>query len=116
VLREEFRFTLGSTATKKFISNKIKEIHEIVDESDIDDFLAKASDKVTFIRKTGLIDQFDSLVTYLELDPKLYSLDFISLITIRSNIYHGKAPQEDVKPYNSKMRLLINDLLLRLIQ
>lgn len=115
-IREEFRFTKGLTATKNFISKKIKEIHEIVDESDIDDFLARASGKVTFIKKTGLIDQFDSLATYLELEPKSYSLDFTNLITIRSNIYHGKAPQEDVKPYNSKMRLLINDLLLRLIQ
>lgn len=115
-IREEFKFTTGTKATKKFISEKIKEISEIIDESDVEDFLLKASGKVTFIKKTGLIDQFDSLANYLDLDPKSYSLDFTSLITIRSDIYHGKPPREDIKPYNSKMRLLINDLLLRLIQ
>ena len=115
-IREEFKFTTGKEATYKFIRDKIKEISVIVDQCDIEDFLAKASGKVTFVKKTGLKDQFDSLVTYLNLDPKSYSLDFVSLITIRSDIYHGNPPREDVKPYNSKMRLIINDLLLKLIQ
>ena len=115
-IREEFIFTTDKKATDKFIKNKIKDIVEIVDPSDSVDFVSKASSKVNFIKKTGLIDQFDSLVSYLGLNPEIYDLDFKNLIKIRNDIYHGKKPNEDVLSYNGKMKMLINDLILNLIQ
>jgi len=115
-IKEEYEFVNGKGTTNKKIKNKIKEISEIVKDEDKEDFLSNAHNKVTFIRKTGLKDQFDSLVTYLGLDPTLYNLDFIKLISIRNDIYHGNSPREDVKPYNDKMRILIDDLILVLIQ
>jgi len=115
-IREEFKFAMGKTTTNKYIKNKIKEIADIVDDSDRDEFLLKASYKVNFIKKTGLIDQFDSVVTYLALRPETYNLDFKNLVKIRNDIYHGKAPHENIKPFNVKMSMLINDLVLSLIQ
>jgi len=115
-IKEEFKFSLSKSATVKYIKGKIKEIVDIVDSEDKEEFLQKANQKVTFIKKTGLTDQFDSLVSYLQLDPSAYNLDFIQLIKIRNNLYHGSESQEDVKPYNNKMIDLINDLLLRMIQ
>jgi hypothetical protein len=115
-IKEEFVFATDKKATDKFIKNKIKDIVEIVDPSECVDFVSKASSKVNFIKKTGLIDQFDSLVSYLGLNPETYGLDFKNLIKIRNEIYHGKKPNEDVLPYNGKMKMLINDLILNLIQ
>ncbi len=114
-IKEEFNFIKGKNATDKFIKLKIKEIEEIVEDSDREDFLNKASDKVTFIKKTGLIDQFDSLLNHLELNPIGYGINFTNLIKIRNSIYHGKLPKEDVKPYNDQMTILIYDMLLKLM-
>lgn len=116
LIKEEFKFIVSKSKTNDIIKNKIKEIAEIVDPLDVQAFLEKASDKVSFIKKTGLIDQFDSLVKYLTLDPLAYDLNFTNLIKIRNDIYHGNAPREDVKPYNKNMKLLVYDLILKLMQ
>lgn len=115
LIKEEFNFTKGKKATDNFIKYKIKEIQEIVDDSDSEDFLNKASDKVSFIKKTGLIDQFESLLSHLELNLLGYNIDFTNLIKIRNSIYHGKLPKEDVKSYNEEMTILIYDMLLKLM-
>jgi len=52
----------------------------------------------------------------LGLNPEIYDLDFKNLIKIRNDIYHGKKPNEDVLSDNGKMKMLINDLILNLIQ
>jgi hypothetical protein len=114
-IKEEFNFTKGKKSTDKFIKLKIKEIEEIVDDSDREDFLNKASDKVSFIKKTGLIDQFESLLSHLELNVLDYNINFTNLIQIRNSIYHGKLPKEDVTPYNEQMTILIYDMLLKLM-
>lgn len=115
-IKEEYEFINGKGTTNKKIKEKIKEIADIVKTEDRADFISNAHNKVTFIRKTGLKDQFDSLVNFLGLTPATYNLDFIQLIKIRNDIYHGNPPRDDVKPYNNAMRLLIDDLVLTLIQ
>jgi len=115
-IKEEYDFICSNTATKGTICNKIKEIAEIVEEKDKSDFISNAHKKVSSIMKTGLIDQFDSLIRFFGLNPEIYQLDFTNLIKIRNKIYHGKQIMEDVKPYNQNMKLLIDDLILRLIQ
>lgn len=115
IIKEEFEFSNGKKSTDKYIKNKIKEIQEIVVESDKEEFDKKASDKVTFIRKTGLKDQFNSLITYLELNSSNYEIDFIYLIKIRNSIYHGKLPKEDIRPYITQMNILIYDMILKTI-
>lgn len=113
-IKEEFDFKMGKKKTNEYIKNKIKEIREIVADSDAEDFENIASDKVTFIRKTGLKDQFDSLLTYLELEPKSYDIDFVNLVKIRNNIYHGKLPEENIKPHIAQMINLVNDMILKM--
>ena len=113
-IKEEFDFKMGKKKTNEYIKNKIKEIKEIVADSDVEGFENKASDKVTFIRKTGLKDQFDSLLTYLELEPKSYDIDFVNLIKIRNNIYHGKLPEGNIKPHITQMINLVNDMILKM--
>jgi hypothetical protein len=114
-IKEEFNFIKGIKPTYKHIRDKIKEISEIVEQSDVIEFKNKASDKVNFIKKTGLIDQFDSLLFYLKLDSSDYEINFIDLIKTRNDIYHGKLPTENVKPYNIEMKLLIYDMILKMI-
>ncbi|HET6558027.1 MAG TPA: hypothetical protein VFG54_11980 [Prolixibacteraceae bacterium] len=113
-IKEEFDFKLSKKKTNEYIKNKIKEIIEIVVDTDAEEFENKASDKVTFIRKTGLKDQFDSLLTYLELEPKSYDIDFVNLINIRNNIYHGKLPEENIKPHIAQMINILNDMILKM--
>nr|WP_319399010.1 hypothetical protein [uncultured Carboxylicivirga sp.] len=115
-VKEEFNFSISKTATKKFIENKLKEISEIVEETDVEEFEDKAKYKVSFIKKTQLIDQFDSLLTYLDIDSTTYDIEFTDLIKIRNNIYHGKLPSEDLKPYIKQMKEIIYDLILKLMQ
>ncbi|MFC6996387.1 hypothetical protein [Rufibacter roseus] len=114
-IKEEYTFKRGVNATDRFIKEKIKEIKEIVDEAEAETFVSKASDKVNFIKKTGLIDQFDNLLVYLSLSPEKYDLNFKKLIQTRNNIYHGKLPNEDVRAYNIGMKSLIYDMMLKLV-
>ena len=62
-----------------------------------------------------MIDQFESLLSHLELNPLDYDINFTKLIRIRNSIYHGKLPKEDVTPYNEQMTILIYDMLLKLM-
>ena len=114
-VKEEFEFTLSKSKTNDFIKNKIKEIGEIVAESDKEEFDSKASLKVTFIKKTGLIDQFESFISYLDLDADKYDIKFEELIKIRNQIYHGNIPEVDVSSYNNEMKKLVLDILLKII-
>lgn len=114
-IKEEYDFTTSKNATDKTIKDAIKSIGSIVQEADRDSFLANASNKVTFIKKTGLIDQFESVITYLDLNPQDYSINFQSLIKIRNNIYHGKVPNDSVDDYNNQMNILSHDMLVKLI-
>lgn len=114
-IKEEFDFTVSKNATEKFIKNKLKEITEIVAQPDKEEFNLKASDKVNFIKKTGLIDQFESLISFMTLNPAKYEIDFSNLIKIRNKIYHGNIPNENIKPYNEQLKSLIYDMVLIMI-
>ncbi|MCC9070971.1 hypothetical protein LNQ49_05080 [Flavobacterium sp. F-65] len=115
IIKEEFEFTKGVKRTNEFIKNKIKEIGEIIKESDQAEFDSKANLKVSFIKKTGLIDQFENFILYLDLDPGKYEVELTDLIRIRNIIYHGSIPQEDITVYNKEMKVMIFDILLRII-
>lgn len=110
---EEFSFILSKRKSNLFIQKKLQEIAEIVQEKDKELYLEKTLQKVSFIRKTGLKDQFDSLLSYLGLSPADYKTDLISLVYIRNQIYHGNFIETDLEPSIRIMRKLINDLLLR---
>ncbi|GAB3840786.1 hypothetical protein [Hymenobacter jeollabukensis] len=114
-IKEEYSFTVGKRKRDNIIKDAIKSISSIVEDSDVKDFEANASNKVTFIRKTGLIDQFSSLISFLGLDAEDYAIDFQTLIRIRNDIYHGNLPDENIPEYNHHMNSLIYDMLLKLI-
>lgn len=114
-IKEEFDFSVSKKATEKFIKNKIKEIEQIVAQPDKEEFNLKASDKVNFIKKTGLIDQFESLISFMTLNPAKYDIDFLILINIRNKIYHGNIPEVNIKPYNEQLKILIYDMVLIMI-
>ena len=114
-IKEEFNFIDGKDKTKEIIKNKIKELKEIVVDADKIAFEESASKKVTAIRKTGLKDQFNSLLNYLELDSKLYDINFTNLINERNRIYHGNLPKEETKSYIVHMKKLIYDMILKII-
>ena len=116
LITEEYKFKVSNRKRDQTIKQKLKDIKDIVDDSDIDNYISNVPNKVNFIKKTGLIDQFDSLVSYLGLNLDAYGIDFKKLIKNRNNIYHGKSPCDDVNLYNKNMKLLINDLILKLIQ
>lgn len=114
-IKEEYNFTESKSATDKYIKNKIKEIKEIVKKHETEEFEKNAHKKVSFIKKTGLIDQFESILLHLELDPSDYNIDFTVLIKTRNNIYHGKLPNTDIQPYVEQMTLMVYDMILKLI-
>lgn len=114
-IKEEYDFETSKEITKRIIKEKILEISSIVADNDKEDFKKNASNKITFIRKTGLKDQFYSLITFLKLPIEEYKIDFGQLIGIRNKLYHGTHVNEDFLLYNSEMRKLINNLLLKLL-
>ncbi|URC14833.1 hypothetical protein [Flavobacterium sp. B183] len=114
-VKEEYAFTGSESYISKFIKTKIKEIGEIVAQVDKQEFESKAFEKVSFIKKTGLIDQFESFITYLNLDPDNYDVEFDQLIKVRNLIYHGNPPDRDVFLYNKEMKVLVYDILLSII-
>nr|GEZ82056.1 hypothetical protein [Tanacetum cinerariifolium] len=114
-IKEEYNFTVSKGETDKTIKETIKSIGPIVNEADRDNFLANANNKVNFIKKTGLLDQFESVITYLDLSPQDYSINFQKLVNIRNNIYHGKLPSDNIEEYNLQMNILIHDMLIKLI-
>lgn len=113
-IKEEFEFTISKTKTIDFIKEKIREIGQIITAGDKDEFDAKASQKVSFIKKTGLKDQFEGFVKYLSLDPADYSLQFEELIRVRNVIYHGNTPNGDIRLYNDELKKLVLDILLKI--
>lgn len=114
-IKEEYDFDLSKAARDKFINDKLKEIGKSVNTKDRVEYLSKTNQKVSFIRKTGLKDQFDSLVTYLGLSPKDYQINFIELINIRNKLYHGNRTETDLNLFIKEMRTLICDLLLKML-
>jgi len=113
-IKEEFNFTRSKRKTDDFIKGKIKEIGEIVADTDMDEFDAKASQKVNFIKKTGLKDQFESFVKYLDLNPADYVLPFENLINVRNVIYHGNIPDADIPLCNKELKKLVLNIILRI--
>lgn len=114
-IKEEFEFTPSKNKTIEFIKKKIREIGEIVAPIDKAEFDAKASQKVSFIKKTGLKDQFEGFVKYLGLDPSHYSLQFEELIQVRNVIYHGHTPDGDISLYNHELKKLVLDILMKVM-
>ncbi|MBZ4035264.1 hypothetical protein K6T82_10835 [Flavobacterium sp. 17A] len=114
-VKEEYAFIGSEGSINKFIKTKIKEIGEIVEEDDKLEFDSKAFEKVSFIKKTGLIDQFEGFIKYLKLDPGKYNIEFDQLIKVRNLIYHGNPPGRDLSPYNKELKALVYDILLAII-
>lgn len=114
-IKEEFEFNLPAKKRDKHIKHVLKGIIPIVKSCDKLFYQSMVGDKVTFIRKTGLKDQFESLVEYLKLSPADYRINFTDLIKIRNKLYHGSLVENDLRPFIIGMRRLINDLILKLL-
>lgn len=114
-IKEEFEFNLPAKKRDKHIKHVLKGIIPIVKSCDKQFYQSMVGDKVTFIRKTGLKDQFESLVEYLKLSPADYRINFTELIKIRNKLYHGSVVEHDLHPFIVGMRKLINDLILKLL-
>ncbi|MFH7001648.1 MULTISPECIES: hypothetical protein [Flavobacterium] len=114
-VKEEYAFTGSESSINKFIKKKIKEIGEIVADADKQEFDSKAFEKVSFIKKTGLIDQFEGFIKYLHLDPNDYDVEFGQLIKVRNLIYHGNPPDRDLSLCNKELKALVYDIILAII-
>lgn len=116
-IKEEYEFIYGNDKTSKCINKILKEIVRVVKPVDQPDFEKNTHKKVSFIKKTGLIDQFDSLIAYLGLPPDKYGIDFKNLIKVRNDLYHGKSVDINIlKSYNPMLNNLIGDLILSLLK
>lgn len=87
---EEFEFKPSKTQTTKKIKNILSQITELVVDSQQEAFKNDIKYKITPIKVISLINQFNSLFDYLELDPKEYELDFIKIKSLRDSIFHGR--------------------------
>jgi len=114
-IKEEFDFNIPPKKRDKHIKRILRGITPIVAANDKMSFIILANDKVSFIRKTGLKDQFESLIKHLGLSPEIYKIDFIELIRLRNKLYHGNFANADLSTFIQGMRNIINDLLIKLI-
>ena len=116
VVSDEYEFIHGNDKTDKLIKEKIKEIAEIVKQEQKCLFISEAKNKVTFIRKKRITDQFLEFFKYVKVDPNSYDLDFELLIGIRNKLYHGNAINSsiDISTINLNLYKLAVDLIIKL--
>ncbi|MBK6544571.1 MAG: hypothetical protein IPG12_04785 [Saprospiraceae bacterium] len=116
VVSDEYEFIHGNDKTNKLIKEKIKEIAEIVKQEQKCLFISEAKNKVTFIRKKRITDQFLEFFKYVKVDPNSYDLDFELLIGIRNKLYHGNAINSsiDISTINLNLYKLAVDLIIKL--
>lgn len=107
---EEFDFTNRTEKT-----NSYKEISEVVWESDRVELDSKVNLKENSIKKTGLINRFESFILHLGLNPYKYKVELTEIIRIRNIIYHGSVPNADINLCNNEMKALMFDILLKII-
>jgi hypothetical protein len=95
-VKEEYQFIHGKDKTREYIQSALKQIIEIVDESEKQLFLLEIPLKVSGIRTMSMVNQFDSYFKFAGVDPNSYDLDFQELKSLRDNIFHGKQiPDKD---------------------
>jgi hypothetical protein len=97
---EEYSFNLSKTKTDKFIKKTLEGITEIVSECDKELFKKEIKFKLTPIKVVSMINQFQSLFDYLQIEPKDFELDFQELKSLRDSIFHGRPISEDLKKLN----------------
>lgn len=116
-IKEDFNFTESNTKTRKIIESKIAELESIVIEEERVEFKDLAKLKITFIQKTSLEKQFNSIFEYTDIDVNKYNVDISELISIRNKLYHGNIIDSDeLIKYNPVLREMINDLILSLLK
>lgn len=117
VIKEDFSFTISKTKTKKLIESKILELENIVVNEDKAEFKHLAKQKVTFIQKTSLEKQFNSIFEYTNIDIGKYNTDIPTLISIRNKLYHGNIVETELLlKYNPILREMFYDLIISLLK
>lgn len=96
---EEYKFIHGTKKTDKSIKEILEKVLEIVDESDKNLFKEEIQYKLKPIKLISMINQFDSLFKFLNLNPIDYELDFKEIKSLRDLIFHGS-------PINDKVMFL----------
>lgn len=120
IVGEEYSFTVSKTQTEKRIKEKIKEVGDIVDQSERDEFKKNANKKVSFIKKKLMMNQFVQFFNYLNLDLSEFDLDFQELLKIRNTIFHGHDLQQtlkvDLQVVTMRLEKLVESLIKNLIE
>lgn len=94
---EEFEFKTSKTQTATKIKEILDQITELVVDDQKEAFRNDIKYKITPIKVISLINQFNSLFDYLDLNPKEYNLDFIKIKSLRDSIFHGRPINEREK-------------------
>lgn len=116
-IKDEYIFLVSKNQAYTHIKNAILSLLEIIDENDREEFKTGASDKINGLKKTGLKDQFNSLIQYLGIDSNKYNIDFKELTRIRNKLFHGsQCDNREIDSYNEAMRTIAIDLILILIR
>jgi len=97
---EEYNFTRSKTQTDKFIKKNLERIKEIISEEHKELFQSEVGHKIFPIKVLSMINQFKSLFTFLEVNPKEFELDFKKLKSLRDSIFHGRPILDDKKFLN----------------
>ncbi len=114
IINDEYDFKFSKTKTDNIIKNKIKELGEIVEEAERDSFKQNANNKVNFIKKKLMQNQFDEFFKYIDINSEDYDLDFRELLKIRNIIYHGnnyKSTEIDLESNIQKLRKLVSTII-----
>lgn len=97
---EEYNFKLSKTKTDEFIKKILDNISEIVSDEDKELFKNEIKYKLTPIKVISMINQFQSLFYYIQIDPKEFELDFFELKSLRDSIFHGRPINENLEKLN----------------
>ncbi|MEP2688241.1 hypothetical protein [Maribacter dokdonensis] len=98
---EEYKFNLSKTQTDKFIKDILENIIDIISEEDKELFKKEIKYKLTPIKVVSMINQFQSLFDYIEINPVDFKLDFLELKRLRDSIFHGRPVNDNLKVLNS---------------
>lgn len=119
-VKENISFKTNRKIANKIIRSKLSEISEIIHDDEKDNFILTIDNKVEFIKRKSMSNQFKSLFVNLKIDLKNnYGINFKEIIKMRDKIYHGSidiSELANISDTNEILRRLIKNLTISIIK
>lgn len=117
-LKQEYNFSESNKQNDRFIRNKLREISEIVDESQVEDFKKNVIVHCNTIKYMPMKNQFKGLFDMFEINLNDSKIDFANIMSLRNKIFHGHSvdiDNRDLEDSNSELPVIIGKILLLML-